>query len=68
MDLPRERGLVAQIHSIKKRVMASGKVCFDAEKTRRGHADRFWAIALACQKERGMAPKARTEVGVRVIG
>ena len=67
--LPRDRELVGQIHSIKRRVLASGKVSFDAERTTRGgHADRFWAIALACQKERGPEPKTGTEIGVRVLG
>jgi len=68
--LPRNRELVAQIHSIKKRVLGSGKVAFDAERTARGgHADRFWAIALACQKERGHGrPGSATEIGMRVIG
>ena len=66
--LPRERELVSQVHSIKRRVLPSGKVSFDAERTGRGHADRFWAIALACQKERGAAPTKATEIGVRVIG
>jgi phage FluMu gp28-like protein len=67
--LPRDRELVSQIHSIKRRVLASGKVSFDAERTTRGgHADRFWAIALACQKERGPAPNTGTEIGVRVVG
>jgi len=36
--------------------------------TRGGHADRFCAIALACQKERGPAPTTGTEIGVRVLG
>ncbi len=67
--LPRDRELVGQVHSIKRRVLPSGKVSFDAERsTRGGHADRFWAIALACQKERGPAPSRTTEIGVRVIG
>jgi phage FluMu gp28-like protein len=67
--LPRDRELVGQIHSIKRRVLASAKVSFDAERTTRGrHADRFWAIALACQKERGPTPKTRTEIGVRALG
>jgi hypothetical protein len=43
-------------------------VAFDAERTSRGHADRFWAIALACQKERGPGPKTGTEISMRVIG
>jgi len=68
VSLPRERELISQIHSIKRRVLPSGKVAFDAERTARGHADRFWAIALACQKERGPARPAGAEIGVRVIG
>ena len=68
VDLPRDRELVAQLHSIKRRVMPSGNVTFEAERTNRGHADRFWAIVLACQKERGPARAAEAEVGVRVIG
>ncbi len=69
VDLPRHRDLVAQIHSIKKRVLPSGKVAFDAERTARGgHADRFWAIALACQKERQAGRGGTVEIGVRVLG
>ena len=48
--------------------MPSGNVTFEAERTNRGHADRFWAIVLACQKERGQARGVEAEVGVRVIG
>lgn len=46
------------------------KVAFDAERTARGgHADRFWAIALACQKQRGPGRGGgATEIGVRVLG
>lgn len=66
--LPRQRELVSQIHSIKRRVLPSGKISFDADKTARGHADRYWAVALACQKERGNAPKRRSTIGVRVLG
>lgn len=68
VDLPHDRELVAQLHSIKRRVMPSGNVTFEAERTNRGHADRFWAIVLACQKERGPSRGAEAEVGVRVIG
>ena len=68
LDLPRDRELVSQIHSIKRRVLPSGNVTFEAERTNRGHADRFWAIVLACQKERGPSRRAEAEVGVRVIG
>jgi phage FluMu gp28-like protein len=67
--LPRDRDLVAQVHSIKKRVLGSGKVAFDAERSASGgHADRFWAIALACQRERTPRAGGATEIGVRVLG
>lgn len=63
--LPRDREFVGQIHSIKRRVIASGKVSFDAEGTTRGgHADRFWAIALACQTERGPAQRSGAGGGI----
>jgi hypothetical protein len=42
---------------------------FDAERSARGgHADGFWAIALACQKERGPGPSKGVEIGVPVLG
>ena len=66
--LPRDRALVAQIHSIRRRVLPSGKVAYVAERTGGGHADRFWAVALACQKEVVTCAPPRTRVGVRVIG
>lgn len=66
--LPRDRELVGQIHAIKRRVLPSGKVSFDAERTARGHADKFWAVVLACQRERQAERPRGGEIGVRVIG
>jgi phage FluMu gp28-like protein len=66
--LPRDREMVGQIHSIKRRVLPSGKVSFDAERNARGHADKFWAVALACQKERSAERRGPAGIGVRVIG
>ncbi len=63
--LPKDRKLVSQIHSVRRRVTAQGNIVFDAERTRDGHADMFWACALACEKDR--TPGAG-EVNVRVIG
>jgi phage FluMu gp28-like protein len=70
VTLPRRRDLIGQIHGIKRKVLPSGKVAFEADKTVRGdgHADRFWAIAMACQKERDLKPQGRVEVGARIIG
>jgi phage FluMu gp28-like protein len=68
--LPKDRQLVAQIHSIKRRLTPTGKPSFEPEREEigRGHADRFWSVALACKKERGPLPGAVPEVHVRVIG
>jgi len=68
VTLPRNRELVGQIHSIKRRVLPSGKVSFDAERNARGHADKFWAVALACQRERQESRPRIGEIGVRVLG
>lgn len=68
VTMPRDRDLVAQIHAIKRRVLPSGKVSFDAERNARGHADKFWAVALACQRERQADKPRAGEIGVRVLG
>lgn len=68
--LPKDRELVAQTHSVKRRITPSGKPSFEVERDEvgRGHADRFWAVALACRKERGPLPGTVPEINVRVIG
>ncbi|MER2562945.1 MAG: terminase family protein [Myxococcaceae bacterium] len=68
VTMPRDRDLVAQIHAIKRRVLPSGKVSFDAERNARGHADKFWAVALACQRERPENKSSRGAIGVRILG
>ena len=68
--LPKDRELVAQTHSVKRRLTPSGKPSFEVERDEvgRGHADRFWAVALACRKERGPMPGAMAEISVRILG
>lgn len=68
IDLPKDRDLVAQIHSIKKSVTSGGRVTFDTERNAKGHADSFWACALACQKERAVRDQRPAGVTVRVFG
>lgn len=65
--MPRDRELIAQIHSIKKAVTAGGRVTFDSERDGRGHADKFWSGAIACRKERG-EQRTSGEVRARVLG
>jgi len=45
--IPAEIGIRNSFHSVKKIVTAAGNVRFDADRTESGHADEFWAKALA---------------------
>lgn len=43
-----DRDLIADFHAIRRSVTSGGVVRYDAERSeQRGHADRFWAVALA---------------------
>lgn len=42
-----ERDTRDSLHAVKKIVTAAGNERFDAERTEKGHADEFWALALA---------------------
>ncbi|KAA0257226.1 hypothetical protein FHQ18_11720 [Deferribacter autotrophicus] len=42
-----ERDLREDLHSIKKEITPSGNIKLSADSTDLGHADRFWALALA---------------------
>jgi len=57
------QGAVVQGLQHQASVLPSGNVSFDAERTNRGHADRYWALVLACLKERGPARGGEAEVG-----
>lgn len=51
--IPQERKIRDDLHSVKKVTTAAGNIRFDAERTKDGHADRFWALALAWGAWRG---------------
>ncbi len=68
IELPRDRSLIAQIHSIQRSVTTSSRLTFEAkDSTEKGHADKFWSCALATRKER-VLPRLPVSIGVRVIG
>ena len=46
-ELENDREFHAQIHSIKRTPSTGGSFRYDAERTEKGHADSFWAWALA---------------------
>ncbi len=47
IELPDERDLISDIHAIKKSITPSNNIVFEANRNETGHADRFWALALA---------------------
>jgi phage FluMu gp28-like protein len=42
-----DRDVRSDLHAVRKIVTPAGNATFDAERTEQGHADRFWAKALA---------------------
>lgn len=45
--IPKTPEMRDDLHAVKKITTVAGNVRFDAERTEQGHADRFWAEALA---------------------
>jgi phage FluMu gp28-like protein len=44
--IPDNRDVRADINAVKRFVTLAGNVRYDADHTDRGHADRFWALAM----------------------
>lgn len=47
MRIPVSQPLRNDLHAVKKTTTAAGNIRFDAERTKDGHADRFWGGSLA---------------------
>ncbi|MGB9602533.1 MAG: terminase large subunit domain-containing protein [Limisphaerales bacterium] len=57
--IPNDPKVISDIRAIKKIVTMSGNLRFDSERGTQGHADRFWALALAVHAaENPKTPKA----------
>jgi phage FluMu gp28-like protein len=52
LRIPFDRDIRADLRSVTKQVSAAGTIRFTAERTPDGHADRFWALALALEAAR----------------
>jgi len=57
IHLPADRDLANQVHSIRRLVTPSKNVTFDVARAEKHHADKFWAVALACLA--GKAPSGQ---------
>lgn len=56
LKIPESPKIVADLRSIKKVQSAGGNVRFAADRGTNGHADRFWALALALEAANSNAP------------
>ncbi len=69
--IPDNREVRADINAVKRFVTPAGNVRFDAEHTDRGHADRFWALALVVNAAHEPPPSFSEQAflgGVPVLG
>ncbi len=55
--IPAANDVREDLHSVRKVVTAAGNIRFDAERDEGGHADRFWALALAHHAGHTAAPR-----------
>jgi phage FluMu gp28-like protein len=53
--IPGDKFIRADLRSLRKEATASGNIRFSGERTKNGHADRFWALALALHAARQSA-------------
>lgn len=67
LRIPYDRDIRADLRSVTKQVTAAGNIRFTAERTPDGHADRFWALALALQAA-GVQPMQYAYQSVRSLG
>ncbi|MGQ9696944.1 MAG: phage terminase large subunit family protein [Armatimonadota bacterium] len=56
IEIPADRGLISQIHAVRRAVTSAGNARFDADDQGHEHADRFWALALALHAARSRRP------------
>ena len=59
LRIPDDARIRADLRKVQKQVTAAGNIRFVAESTPDGHADRFWALALALHA--GSSPRAPIE-------
>lgn len=52
LRIPYDKHVRSDLRSVTKQTTAAGNIRFTAERTPDGHADRFWALALACEAAR----------------
>ncbi|RPE72526.1 phage FluMu gp28-like protein [Tibeticola sediminis] len=61
LSIPRDPALMAELHAVRRIPTATG-IRYDAPRDATGHADRFWALALALDGMAGVSRAANMEV------
>lgn len=56
LQIPVDRTIREDWHSVTRRIGAAGNVRFEADRSAHGHADRFWAAALGLMASEGCGP------------
>ncbi len=65
LRIPFRKEIRSDLRSVTKQVSAAGNIRFTAERTADGHADRFWALALAIEAAGGVAAEFGVGTGVQ---
>lgn len=65
LRIPFSKEIRADLRSVTKQVTAAGNIRFTAERTPDGHADRFWALALAIEAAAGVSGEIGVGTGAR---
>ena len=69
IQIPRNRELTSQIHSIKKTATDAGYSRYDTEKNEAHHSDKLWSLALAAHAS-GVTrdrPQRRREITASIV-
>jgi phage FluMu gp28-like protein len=61
LRIPDDKALTAALRAIRKDTTAAGNIRFTAERTEGGHADEFWALALALHAAKNPGYAGETE-------
>lgn len=66
VKIPDDPAIRADLRAIKKEVTFSGNIRFYADRGKNGHADRFWALALAIYAAQQCMPAVRQQFFTKI--
>ncbi len=58
LRIPQTKAIRADLRAIRRETSSAGRIRFTADRGKNGHADRFWALALALHAARAPAAKS----------